>query len=64
MVKRRNRRGQSVLEYLVIITAVVLAIMVFRGTVQTRVEGLGTTAVNQINATQTLMGNIKANNQI
>lgn len=39
------------IEYLVVATAVILAILVFRGGVQDRVEDLGNAAVGQIDAT-------------
>ena len=33
-----NRRGQSTLEYLLILTGIIAALLIFKGTVQTKVN--------------------------
>ena len=43
--RRRNRRGQSILEYVVIATVIVLAIFAIRTTVSTNVAGIYTNSV-------------------
>ncbi len=50
LVKRRlgNKRGQSILEYLVITTVVVLALLGSRALVQTQTTGLFTEAGNRV----------------
>ena len=59
LVKRRlgNKRGQSILEYLVITTVVVLAILAIRGMVQTQTEGLFNQAGNKVGEATTELGN-------
>ena len=51
MVRRlRNRRGQSVVEYLVVAMAVILAIVGLAGLIQGRVTNLGNAAGAQVDA--------------
>lgn len=45
--RRRNRRGQSILEYVVIATVLVLAIFAIKGTVNTNVDNIYKNAVNK-----------------
>jgi len=55
--KRRSRRGQSIIEYLVIVAAVIAAIIAFRGSVQGGVNNLQTQAVNRMDAAAEAMNN-------
>ena len=57
-VKRRlgNTRGQSILEYLVITTVVVLAILGIRAMVQTQTVGLFNEAGNKVGEATTQLG--------
>jgi hypothetical protein len=48
-----GRRGQSLIEYLVVATAVILGILAFRANVQANVTTLGNEAVDRIDETQT-----------
>ena len=45
--RRRNRRGQSILEYVVIATVIVLAIFAIKGTVDTNVRDMYGKAVDK-----------------
>jgi Flp pilus assembly pilin Flp len=58
LVKRRlrSKRGQSILEYLVITTVVVLAILAIRGVVTTRSNDLFTQAGDKIGEATTALG--------
>ena len=57
-VKRRlqSRRGQSILEYLVITTVVVLAILAIRAVVNTQSTALFTQAGDKIGEASTALG--------
>ena len=55
MRRVRSTRGQSILEYLVITTVVVLAIMAIREVVQTKSNALMTEAGNTIGNAQTAL---------
>jgi uncharacterized protein (UPF0333 family) len=58
LVKRRlrSKRGQSILEYLVITTVVVLAILAIRGMVTTKSDELFIEAGNKIGEATTQLG--------
>ena len=58
LVKRRlrSKRGQSILEYLVITTVVVLAILGIRGLVTTQTTTLFTEAGNKVGEASTQLG--------
>ena len=60
MVKRQvsNRRGQSILEYLVIATVIVAALLAVRGTVSTHVSSLFTNASTKVGSAATSLGNL------
>ena len=45
--RQRDRRGQSILEYVVIATVIVLAIFAIKGTVQTNLNGVYGNAANK-----------------
>jgi len=60
--RRRSARGQSIIEYLVVAAAVILAIIAFSGQVQSKVEGLGNSAGNQLDAAaNTIKNDVVAN---
>ncbi len=59
MLRRvRQRKGQSILEYMVIVTVVVLAILAIRGTVDTRVTEVFTAAADRTGDAATALGNL------
>lgn len=53
----RSKRGQSILEYLVITTVVVLSILAIRATVQTRTNALYNMSANRVGDAGTLVSN-------
>ena len=57
----RSKRGQSILEYLVITTVVVLAILGIKGMVDTKARDLFNGAGNKIGEASTLLGNFNVN---
>ena len=57
----RSKRGQSILEYLVITTVVVLAILGIKGMVDTKARELFNGAGNKIGEAATLIGNFNVN---
>lgn len=52
----RQRRGQSILEYLVIVTVVIIAILAIRGTVQNNMNQTYTNAAAQTSTAATELG--------
>ena len=54
----RSKRGQSILEYLVITTVVVLAIFAIRATVQTNTNALYNESANKLVGANTMLGNV------
>ena len=54
----RSKRGQSILEYVVITTVVVLAILAIRAAVTTNTNALYNESANKINAGATLLTNV------
>lgn len=54
----RSRTGQSILEYLVIATVVVLAILLIRGTVQSNTESLFNQAAGKVGEAATQLGTL------
>lgn len=62
LVKLGNRRGQSILEYLVIAAAIILVIIgVVRGLVTTRMTELGTQSGDAISRAATTVSTVSAN---
>ena len=63
MVKRRHGRlgtqGQSILEYVVIATVIVAAIMIARGSIATHTNTLFTNASTKVSDAATSLGNFK-----
>jgi uncharacterized protein (UPF0333 family) len=57
MIKRmRNRRGQSILEYLVIVTVIILALAIARPIVQGNMTTMFTNAATQTSNANTALG--------
>ena len=57
-----GKRGQSIIEYLVVAAAVILAIIAFSTGVQSKVQGLGNSAGNQLDAaSNTITNQVVAN---
>lgn len=46
---KRQKRGQTILEYVIIITAIIAALIAARGPIQTAVQGLMNKAASRIN---------------
>ena len=60
MFKRcRQRKGQAILEYLVIATVIVLAIVAIRGTVETRVGEVFTASADRTGDAATALGDLQ-----
>ena len=60
MVKRlMNRKGQSILEYLVIATIVVLAVLAIRGTVTEKMNNVMTESTNKVDEAATALQSFK-----
>ena len=60
MVKRlTNRKGQSILEYLVIATIVVLAVLAIRGTVTEKMNNVMTESTNKVDEAATALQSFK-----
>ena len=60
----RSQRGQSIIEYLVVVAAVITAIIAIGALVQPKVTTLGTTAVNSLDTADTaITANIGAARQ-
>ncbi len=57
-----NKRGQSTLEYLLILAGIIAALMIFKGTVQTRVNTALDKAGDTISgSTETALNSLKIN---
>ena len=59
-MRRLNKRGQSTLEYLLVLAGIIAAVMIFKATVQTKVESaLNKTGDTIEGATQTALDHLK-----
>ena len=47
---RMNRRGQSILEYLIVVAAIIAAIVIFGPAMGGQVAAIGNTAVTEVRA--------------
>ena len=63
MARKRTwgKRGQSIIEYLVVVAAVIIAIIAIGGLVTPAVIDLGTDATGRLDAAGTALGTIGAN---
>ena len=61
-MRRLNRKGQSTLEYLLILTGIIAAVIIFKGTVQTKVNAALDKAGETIEeSAESAMDNLKLN---
>ena len=54
----RNRRGQSIIEYLVVAAAIIAAVIVFGPQIGTQVKTIGTNAVTRTGTSATTVNSI------
>lgn len=61
-MRRLNRKGQSTLEYLLILAGIIAALIIFKGTIQTKVNAALDSAGDTIEeSTESAMDNLKLN---
>ena len=60
--RQRDRRGQSILEYVVIATVIVLAIFAIKGTVSTNLNGVYGNAANKTSDAATSISGLAVEN--